>query len=69
MATKIARLVALGLLFVGLYEGFVILEDDTRPGPPAALDHSSLHSNGKYHVEENVAALGHWFTSVFQPQQ
>lgn len=29
MATNMARLVALGLLFVGLYEGFVILEEDT----------------------------------------
>lgn len=63
MATKIARLVAHGLLFVGLYEGFVILEEDTRPGPPAVLDHCSLHSSGKYHAEENVAALGHWLTS------
>jgi hypothetical protein len=69
MATKIARLVALGLLFVGLYEGFVILEEDTRPRPPAALDHNSLHSSGKYHGEENVAALGHWLTIVFQPQE
>ena len=65
MATKIARLVAFGLLFVGLYEGFVILEEDTRPGPPAALDHCSLHSSGKYNVEENVAALGHWLTMCF----
>jgi len=69
MATKIARLVALGLLFVGLYEGFVILEEDTRPGPPAVLDHCSLHSSDQCHVEENVAALGHWLTSVLQPQE
>lgn len=68
MANKIARLVALGLLFVGLSEGFVILEEDTRHGPPAALDHCSLQSSDKYHVEQNVAALGHWLTSVFQPQ-
>ena len=69
MATKIARLVALGLLFVGLSEGFVSLEEDTRPGPPAALDHCSLHSSDKSHVEENVAAFGHRLTTVFQPQQ
>lgn len=68
MANKIARLVALGLLFVGLSKGFVILEEDTRPGPPAALDHCILQSSDKYHVEQNVAALGHWLTSVFQPQ-
>jgi hypothetical protein len=69
MTTKIARLVALGLLFVGPSEWFVILEDDTRSGPPAALDHCSLHSSDKCHVEENVAALGHSRTSVCQPKQ
>lgn len=70
MTTKIARLEALGLLFVDPSEGLVILEDDTRPGPPAELDHCSLHSSDKCHVEESVAAaLGHSLTSVCQTKR
>jgi hypothetical protein len=56
--------------FLWVYtKGLLYSKKITRPGPPAALDHCSLHSSDKYYVTENVAALGHWLTSVFQPQQ
>jgi hypothetical protein len=69
MATKIARLVPLGLLFVGPYEELGTLREGKPPGPPEAPFYCSLHGSDKRQAEGSATALANSLTSVYQTRQ
>jgi hypothetical protein len=64
MATKIARLKALRLLFVRQFEDFGVLGEGTRSGPPAASDQWGHGSSDRYIVEDSAAGLGYFLASI-----
>jgi hypothetical protein len=64
MVTKAPDLWFFGLLFVGPYEDFSTLGDNTWPGPPATPNHCSLHGNHMWYVEERAAEVGDLITEV-----
>jgi len=66
IASKVTRLVTLGLLFLGPSKILNILGKNMWPGPQAVLDQCNLHGSDKWHVEGNAAALGDLMMSVHQ---
>jgi hypothetical protein len=64
MATKIARLKALRILFVRQSEDSGVLGEGTRSGPPAAPDQRGYGSSDRYFVEDNAAELGDFLTNI-----